>query len=534
MLKRLTIILPLIVAMPLGVMADDLALVITNGNYRSGVSSRAVSRLHADLTDSYLRQGYEVIEGRNLDAGDMREALESFLDRMDGKDRIVVHFSGRAVNLEGQTWLLPIGVSSDSLLDVDYNAPSLGVILEVLGERPGRGMLFVGEYEEGRVDAPLDADIDAVDVPQGVLFVHGAEDDLNDFIVDDLLRDDGSIATVLDRNGDDLIVEGFASPDISMVRSDDVARDTPDDEPSDWAELLAEQTLWAVADRSGTQEDLEAYLDRFPTGLFAQVARAKLEGLTAPEPAEVEAALRLNRSARRLIQANLTLLGHDTRGIDGVLGRGSRAAIAAWQRDEGHSATGYVTADQIDELDELAAARRAIQERDDRRYWNATGRSGDKDDLELYLERYPSGLFADEASTRLAEITADERRAADQDAWNFAVGLNSAQSYRDYLDDFPEGTYANVARRRVEELDPTPEGPDEDDSARAAEQRMNLNAATRLLIEGRLRGLGLNPGNVDGAFTSQTRDAIRQYQNRRSIPASGYLNAATVQALLLG
>lgn len=531
MLKRMKIVLPLIVALPVAAMADDLALIITNGNYPSGVNSRAVSRQHTELTEAYAAQGYEVIDGRNLDARDMRDALESFLDRVDGKDRIVVHFSGRAANLEGQTWLLPIGVSTDSLLDVDYNAPSLGVVFEVLGTRPGRGMLFFGEYEGGRVAQPLDAGIGTPNVPQGVLFVHGPEDDLNDFVVDDLLRSGGSIANVLERDGAGLVVEGFASPDISMVRESD--DEEPLEDTSDWAALLAEQTLWAVADRSGTAEDLAAYLERFPTGIFAQTARARLDALDVPDPEEVEAALRLNRRARREIQTNLTLLGHDTRGIDGVFGRGSRAAIVSWQREEGHGATGFLDADQVEELQELADARRAIQERDDRRYWNATGRSGEKNDLEVYLERYPAGIFSEEANTRLNEIRAEERRAADQDAWNFAVGLDSAQSYRDYLDDYPNGTYANVARRRLEDLDPTPE-PVEDNAARAAEQRLNLNSGTRLLIEGRLRGLGFNPGNVDGNFNNQTRDAIRRYQGNRGIPSTGYLNAATVQALLLG
>ncbi len=536
MLKRLNSILvtATLVALPVSVMAEDLALVITNGNYPSGVSSRAVSRQHSDLTDAYAAQGYEVIDGRNMDADAMRDALESFIDRVDGKDRIIVHFSGRAVHLNDAAWLLPIDVTPDSLLGVDYDAPSLDVILEVLGQRPGRGMLFFGEYDAGRVAAPLDASVGDVTVPQGVLFVHGPQGELTDVVIDELLQSDASIATVLDREGGGLIIEGFASPDISMNGSGGAT--TP--VPSDWANLLAEQALWAVADRSGSQDDLQAYIDRFPNGVFAQAARARLEALDVPDPDEVENALRLSRTSKRSIQTNLTLLGYDTRGIDGVFGRGSRAAISAWQRSEGHETTGYMNAAQVSELQELADTKRAINARDDRRYWNATGNSGKKDDLELYLERYPAGgIYTEEAKASLAVIVAEERRAADQDAWNFAVGLNSQQSYRDYLREYPRGTYADVARRRLDEFEPTPEEPTDTGAtnvARETEQRLNLNKATRLLVEGRLRGLGFQPGNVDGNFNRRTRGAIRQYQRSKNMPATGFLNTVTLQGILLG
>ena len=63
-----------------------------------------------------------------------------------------------------------------------------------------------------------------------------------------------------------------------------------------------------------------------------------------------ERLLGLTLAERREIQRRLTLLGYNTRGADGVFGANSRRAIAAWQRDEGLRASGYLTADQIREL----------------------------------------------------------------------------------------------------------------------------------------------------------------------------------------
>lgn len=71
---------------------------------------------------------------------------------------------------------------------------------------------------------------------------------------------------------------------------------------------------------------------------------------TASGPAQVEAALGLSRQQRAEVQAGLTRRGFDTRGVDGIFGRGTRNAIAAWQRANDLTATGYLTAPQIQRL----------------------------------------------------------------------------------------------------------------------------------------------------------------------------------------
>lgn len=68
--------------------------------------------------------------------------------------------------------------------------------------------------------------------------------------------------------------------------------------------------------------------------------------VTLAGAAQVEAELRLSRDQRRAIQAGLTRQGFDTRGVDGIFGRGTRAAIAAWQRANDAQPTGYLTAAQ--------------------------------------------------------------------------------------------------------------------------------------------------------------------------------------------
>ena len=58
----------------------------------------------------------------------------------------------------------------------------------------------------------------------------------------------------------------------------------------------------------------------------------------------------LTRSARRNVQLRLSLMGHDTQGIDGIFGPQTRDAIRAVQQELGHTPTGYLDAALMAEI----------------------------------------------------------------------------------------------------------------------------------------------------------------------------------------
>jgi peptidoglycan hydrolase-like protein with peptidoglycan-binding domain len=71
-----------------------------------------------------------------------------------------------------------------------------------------------------------------------------------------------------------------------------------------------------------------------------------------------EDALGLDSESRRRVQQRLTSAGFGTRGIDGIFGPRTRAAISDWQRTRGYSVTGFLNAAQLSELDPEILARR--------------------------------------------------------------------------------------------------------------------------------------------------------------------------------
>ncbi|MDO5612054.1 MAG: peptidoglycan-binding protein [Paracoccus sp. (in: a-proteobacteria)] len=134
-----------------------------------------------------------------------------------------------------------------------------------------------------------------------------------------------------------------------------------------------ERNAWDEARKANTANAYRGYLNRFPNGAHASNARQALNRLngnsrspsfTAPvistpatqasSAARTEAGLNLSRSDRVRVQRQLTRLGYDTRGADGLWGNRTRSAIQSWQRAHKHTATGYVTAAQVRQINQQA------------------------------------------------------------------------------------------------------------------------------------------------------------------------------------
>jgi hypothetical protein len=76
-----------------------------------------------------------------------------------------------------------------------------------------------------------------------------------------------------------------------------------------------------------------------------------------PSSPETEELMTLDRQVIRDVQARLLVSGFDPNGVDGVMGRGARAALAAWQASVGVDATGYLSDQQLQALQSQSQAQ---------------------------------------------------------------------------------------------------------------------------------------------------------------------------------
>ncbi|MCB1408386.1 MAG: peptidoglycan-binding protein [Rhodobacter sp.] len=509
-------------------------LIVANEDYatlRDARGARAVVQSEA----TFRASGFDVDVATDLGTDALRAALSDLGARLrtgDG-ERVVIVFSGYAINAAHGIWLMGTEARTPDFATIESYGVRLETLLALAGQIQGGAVVAIADY--GFPVTPASGFQPGLPgtltVPQGVTLVHGTGASIAAFLRD-MAAPGTNLGTAVGRRSD-LRIDGFNPPYLTFL-------------PADWQPAVdAERQAWGSAVDADSVEGYDAYLAAYPNGTYAQQAQeARQRLLNTPE--RVEAALGLSRDERRSIQRDLTILGFDPRGIDGIFGRGTRAAVGAWQGANRFEQTGFLNRDQIFELAQQGARRAAQleaearerqreQERQDRAFWRDTGSGGDEAGMRAYLDRYPDGIFASIAQDRLDQIDAQRRAAAqarDRAAWDQAQQADTVPAYRAYLADYPQGAFADQATARIEELR-RPRQPQVDtQAAQAEEDAMHLPAFSRQIIEQRLERLGLEPGPVDGTFDRQTRRAIRRYQRTADLPVTGYLTPSIVARLM--
>lgn len=115
------------------------------------------------------------------------------------------------------------------------------------------------------------------------------------------------------------------------------------------AQAARDRADWDRAVAADTEAAYRAYLAAHPQGAFAAQARARLVALAPPpDPAidaaaAAEAALNLPPVTRLLVEQRLAMLGFDPGPVDGAFDLDARDAIFEFQRASGLPPTGYLT-----------------------------------------------------------------------------------------------------------------------------------------------------------------------------------------------
>ncbi len=111
-----------------------------------------------------------------------------------------------------------------------------------------------------------------------------------------------------------------------------------------------DRAAWDDARSADTVASYQAYLRRFPDGVFRPDAESRIAALTQQsreqatmaEAADAEARLNLNPLTMRLVEIRLAQLGLDTGQVDGRFDESTRRAIRRYQRDRELPVTGYL------------------------------------------------------------------------------------------------------------------------------------------------------------------------------------------------
>ena len=402
---------------PPALAGQRVALVIGNASYAHAASLANPLNDATDVGTALDRLGFAVTRLDNANYSDLRQGLQQFSLAASASEMAVVFYAGHGIEVDKRNFLIPVDARLLSDADVEFETVPLDllsravdrvkglrlIILDACRDNPfavamqrsgatrsiGRGLASVEPSGETLVayaakEGTVAADGEGRNSPYTrALLAHLEEPGLEVGLMFRKVRD----AVLAETGGRQ---EPFVYGSLSSAGAYLAARPDPAPSPSGETEDIAnsdEQLFWESVKGSRNPADFRAYLKQFPDGVFAALARNRIEHLSNPQvqptddPEALEAALGLQRSERQRIQTALWASGFDPAGRDGLFDRKTRSAIGRWQTSHGMPATGYLDVEAARTLlgmaSDLSGGIWAMAEDKPCQLWNPTPQPGE-------------------------------------------------------------------------------------------------------------------------------------------------------------
>ena len=407
------------------------ALVIGNSAYQFAPHLPNPTNDAEAMAASLQKLGFEVTKGIDLDRTETELIIREFSKSLPGADVALLFYAGHGIQYEGNNYLIPVDAQLNDETDLNFEGTQLKLIIGMMEREPRVNLVFLDACRDNPFAQQLARSMGStrstsvgrglavIEAPAGSLVVYATDPDqvaldgdgshspftaallahidtpgqsVSDMMIE--VRNDVLSAT---QNKQRPHEDNTLTSKFYFAPTVEVAEATTGPAPSSSTTAAApvvqpvdkEVVFWQSIQNSNSPAQFQAYLDQYPNGTFAALARARIEelktkpaevsrssdqvaALTSPEttvqPAEdVERSIGMTRQGRSRAQLALTLLGYSTGGTDGVFGAKSRTAISAWQTDRGETATGYLTAKQHAALLDAAAPKLAAWDADQKR-----------------------------------------------------------------------------------------------------------------------------------------------------------------------
>lgn len=431
------------------------ALVIGNAGYTHTIPLANPVRDAKAMAQKLRALGFETIEGIDLDYNGFRRVQREFARAAYEADLAAIFYAGHGIAVDGTNYVIPIDAKLNHPVDWEYEVFELKELMSGLQGANGPGIVFVDACRDNPLREVLAQKVGAtrsvgtrglerLNVPSegagmAVAFATApgqvAQDGtgINSPFTSALLNNIGAANLDFSAVMSQVTAEVFESTgqkqrvwvETTLTRpvilnSVEVAAVDPQNTLSDAPSVAAsvpvaaapntvsadtalevEKLIFQAALDSKDLADYQSYLDVYPNGRFAQIARNAVERLSAqeeqavqPAPARTEVAalspaqvaapspaatltrslsgplqltatdvlrqapssevtekeLGLSRNQIRGLQTRLNLSGFDVGGADGRPGPRTRAGVRAWQQANGLPQSGFFNQGQVELL----------------------------------------------------------------------------------------------------------------------------------------------------------------------------------------
>lgn len=282
-----------------------LALVVGNAAYETAPTLRNPVNDAREIAGSLERIGFEVLLGLDQNTDELRDLIRTFGIRADGAELVLFYYAGHGIQVSGRNYLVPVDAVLDHEADLDFAAIDLQLILKQL-ERTGANRVILLDAcrdnpFESRLSRAMGQSRSAASLSRGLApietdggaFIGFATDPgevafdgagIHSPFTEALLRHIETPGLEINAMMTRVRADVFAGTDrlqrpwSSSSLLDDLFLARPETTPESDG-LLDEVRAWRAADADGDASAFAAFLDEFPSGVFADQARRKLSEL---------------------------------------------------------------------------------------------------------------------------------------------------------------------------------------------------------------------------------------------------------------
>lgn len=298
------------------------ALVIGNSEYRHTARLDNPKNDAADIAAILKNIGFAVIEGRDLDKPAMDRIVRDFAEALSNARVGLFFYAGHGLQVSGQNYLVPVDAKLSTASALDFEMIRLDLVHRSMERETSTNILIIDACRDNPLARNLARALGtrSTQIARGLAPVESGEGSLISFstqpgnvALDGTGRNSPFAAALLRHLG----TPGEDLPSILINVRNDVMQATGRKQvPWEHSALTAkfffvppktsaeqvELTFWTSVKDSTNPAVVGTYLERYPTGEFAPIARALIEQYRQQRRAELaaqEAQLRQEDEARK-------------------------------------------------------------------------------------------------------------------------------------------------------------------------------------------------------------------------------------------
>ncbi len=314
-MQRLLVALVLIMTSMPAMAEKRVALVIGNSNYIHANPLPNTLNDAADMSAKLAALGFQVTTGKDLSLEALRLKVREFIRQLDGADIAMLFYAGHGLQVNGTNYMVPIDAALATEDDVGFEALPMESVLTPMERASKVNLIFLDACRDNPLARNLSRSMGtrSASVGQGLARIGSGVGTLIAFSTQP-----GNVA--LDGSGRNspfatAILKYLGTPgqditrDLVMARRDVIAATGGKQVPWDNSSLTGDVILMPAPEAAATPDSsvelvmwdsiknesaasfFEKYLERFPAGQFAELARLKIanspkavDRTTAPVP----------------------------------------------------------------------------------------------------------------------------------------------------------------------------------------------------------------------------------------------------------